>query len=86
MALIDNTVCDLNKNTKVYLWVKKAENQIISAKEINLETAVKKSQIEEVENTTKRIKTENDQIREVTLITCTQGNKERLILKAKEIK
>ena len=58
MALIDNTVCDLNKNTKVYLWVKKSENQIISAKEINLETAVKKSQIEEVENTTKRIKTE----------------------------
>lgn len=58
VALIDNTVCDLNKNKKVYLWVKKAENQIISAKEINLETAVKKSQIEEVENTTKRIKTE----------------------------
>ena len=32
------------------------------------------------------LKTENDQIREITLITCTQGNKERLILKAKEIK
>lgn len=31
------------------------------------------------------LKTENSQIREVTLITCTQGNKERLILKAKEI-
>ena len=30
--------------------------------------------------------TENVQIREVTLITCTQGNRERLILKAKEVK
>ena len=58
VALVDNTVCDLNKNTKVYLWVKKDEKQIISAKEINLENAIKKSQIEQVENTTKRIKTE----------------------------
>ena len=27
VALIDNTVCDLNKNTKVYLWVKKSEQK-----------------------------------------------------------
>lgn len=32
------------------------------------------------------LKTEDNTIREVTLITCTNGNKERLILKAKEIK
>ena len=31
------------------------------------------------------LKTEDTSIREVTLITCTNGNKERLILKAKEI-
>ena len=29
--------------------------------------------------------TKDESIREVTLITCTNGNKERLILKAKEI-
>lgn len=32
------------------------------------------------------LKTEDNSIREVTLITCTNGNKERLILKAEEIK
>ena len=32
------------------------------------------------------LKTEDDSIREITLITCTNGNKERLILKAREIK
>ena len=31
------------------------------------------------------LKTEDETIREVTLITCTNGNKERLILKAREI-
>ena len=32
------------------------------------------------------LKTEDNSIREVTLITCTNGNKQRLVLKAKEIK
>ena len=32
------------------------------------------------------LKTEHEDIREVTLITCTNGNRERLILKAREIK
>lgn len=31
------------------------------------------------------LKTEDESIREVTLITCTNGNKQRLVLKAKEI-
>ena len=31
------------------------------------------------------LKTEDNTVREVTLITCTNGNKERLILKAREI-
>ena len=31
------------------------------------------------------LKTEDEKVREVTLITCTNGNKERLILKAREI-
>ena len=31
------------------------------------------------------LKTEDKTVREVTLITCTNGNKERLILKAREI-
>ena len=31
------------------------------------------------------LKTEDNTTREVTLITCTNGNKERLILKAKEV-
>lgn len=32
------------------------------------------------------LKTEDNTVREVTLITCTNGNKERLILKAREVK
>lgn len=32
------------------------------------------------------LKTEGNTVREVTLITCTNGNKERLILKAREVK
>ena len=36
-------------------------------------------------NDTSVLKTENDSIREVTLITCSNGRKERLIIKALEI-
>lgn len=58
VALVDSSVYDFTKGNKAYFWVKEGENQIISAQEIDFSTAFKKENMEEVENTTKRISTE----------------------------
>lgn len=58
VALIDESTYDFSKGTKAYLWVKDGENELVSAQEIDFSLAFEKSKMEEVENTTKRIKTE----------------------------
>lgn len=58
VALVDSSNYDFNKGTKAYFWVKEGDKQIISAEEIDFSLAFEKEKMEEVENTTKRIKTE----------------------------
>ena len=58
VALVDSSVYDFTRGDQAYFWVKEGEDQIISAKRIDFSTAFKKENMEEVENTTKRIGTE----------------------------
>ena len=58
VALVNSGNYDFSKGTKAYFWVKEGDKQVISAEEIDFSLAFKKEKMEEVENTTKRIKTE----------------------------
>lgn len=58
VAVVEKNVYDFAKSPKAYLWIKQGDKQITSAQEIDFSNVFTISQIEEVENTSKKINTE----------------------------
>lgn len=58
VILVDKGIYDVTQGTKAYLWIKQEGKQLETAKEVDFSKAFEKNKIEEVENITKKIKTE----------------------------
>lgn len=58
VILVDKGIYDVNQSTKAYLWIKQEGKQVETAKEVDFSKAFEKNKIEDVENITKKIKTE----------------------------
>ena len=58
VILVDKGIYDVTQGTKAYLWIKQGGKQLETAKEVDFSKAFEKNKIEEVENITKKIKTE----------------------------
>ena len=58
VILVDKGIYDVNQSTKAYLWIKQEGKQVETAKEVDFSKAFEKNKIDDVENITKKIKTE----------------------------
>ena len=58
VILVDKGIYVVNQSTKAYLWIKQEGKQVETAKEVDFSKAFEKNKIEDVENITKKIKTE----------------------------